>query len=227
VLSTRTVVHDCAAMPRLSDLDDLPNPTGTGGGGLTLVLRSGGTWTLQSVEVPDAGELGRRLGASVCTEAPRTSATVLEVRRQATTPGSWRLRATLEVRTEGIGVRIGRESFVGPPAGAGSFVGVVEDGTPDSPWDAAPARLDGGAGRVTVDLPGDSCRDLDRLRPGSLPLRVITADGRVFPFEVPLDDVRLVRAAYAGCAREPATGDQLADRGWPDRLRQIPGGISP
>jgi hypothetical protein len=226
VLTTRVVVHDCATEPRLSDLASLPNATGAGTG-LTLVLRSGGTYTLRSVAVPDAAALGRRLSAALCSDAPRTTATVLDVRRTATTPGSWRLRATIEVRTEGIGVRVGRETFVGPAAGAGSFLGIVDDSTPDSPWDAAPARLDGGAGRLQVELPGGSCRDLDELRPGSLPMRVLTADGRIFPVEVALDDVRLVRAAYAGCALEPASGNVLLDRGWPLRLLRLPGSISP
>jgi hypothetical protein len=226
VLTTRTVVQDCTAPPQLSELASLPNATGSGAG-LTLVLRSGGTYTLRSVEVPGADALGRRLGATLCADAPSASATVRDVRRLATTPGSWRLRATIDVRTEGIGVRVGRETFLGPPAGAGSFLGVIEDGTPDSPWDAAPARLDGGAGRLEVELPGGSCRELDSLRPGSLPLRVLTADGRVFPVEVALDDIRLIEAAYAGCALEPASGNQLLDRGWPVRLLRLPGGVGP
>jgi hypothetical protein len=39
--------------------------------------------------------------------------------------------------------------------------------------------------------------------------------------------VRLVEAAYAGCALEPAPGNQLLDRGWPVRLLRLPGNVSP
>jgi hypothetical protein len=223
VLSTRVAVRDCSDAPALTTLAELPNPVGDGGG-LTLVLRTGGTYALRSVAVPDAEALGARLGSSLCADAPRATAAVAAVSRVATTPGSWQLRATLDVRTDGVGVRVGRERFVGPPAGEGSFLGVVERATPDGPWDAAPARLDGGAGRLVVDLAGGGCASLSALAPGTLPLRVLTADGRVYPFELPFDDVRLVRAAYAACAREPAPAAALVERGWLDRPLGLPGG---
>ncbi len=223
VLATRTALRDCTAVPSLDPLSDLPNPRGDGPG-LTLRLSSAGSYTLRSVPVPGAEALGRRLGNGLCSGAPRTSAALVDVRRVATTPGSWRLRATLSVRTDGVGVRVGRERFVGPAAGAGSFLGVEADARPASAWDARPARLDGGAGIVAVDLPGGRCADLPVLSPGVLALRVVTADGGIHPVEVPLDDERLIRAAYAACAA-PVSGTELRERGWPSRLRGLPGGV--
>ena len=107
---------------------------------------------------------------------------------------------------------MGREHFDGPPAGEGSIL-TTPTGLPrGGVWDVGPTQLDGGAGRVRVSFFGYSCGDLTTSRPTTLPLGVTMSDRTVYTFEIPVDNVRLIRSAYAACRITPTSS--LAERGW-------------
>jgi hypothetical protein len=211
-LTTRVDVRDCSAAPSLEPLSALPNP-GVGGAsspGLTLQIGLGGRTRLVSVPVADGGRLGGAVAATACAEGTAPRVSVGAVRGLFLGEGAWAVDAIVSVRTTGIGIGLARVQFAGPPAGEGSQVQVV---TTDDGWAAEPVSLDGGAGRLGVRLASPSCGAVASLAPQALPVRVTMADRRVVPYQVVVDDVRVLQAAARACD-VPVDLAQARARGW-------------
>jgi hypothetical protein len=65
---------------------------------------------------------------------------------------------------------------------------------------------------VNVSFSGTSCTDLAFATPDTMAVRVRAADRRVYPFEIPADDERLILAAYDACGIAPYSPP--TERGW-------------
>ena len=65
---------------------------------------------------------------------------------------------------------------------------------------------------MLVSFSGYSCAELTTSRPTTLPVGVTMSDRTVYTYEIPVDDIRLIRAAYAACRLTPTSS--LAERGW-------------
>ncbi len=213
-VTTRALVHDCLATPSLPALDSLPNPVpwaARSAPGIALQVGLGTSTTLASYPLVGSA-LGRELAAGACSGAPAVSAALTSVEGSRTANGSWQVGGVYQLRSNGVRLRVGREHFDGPPAGAGSILTTPATGAPGGVWDVAPTQLDGGAGRVLVTFSGYSCADLTTSRPTTLPVGVTMSDRTVYTYEIPVDDIRLIRAAYAACRLTPTSS--LAERGW-------------
>jgi hypothetical protein len=213
-ITTRALVHDCLAIPSLPALDTLPNPVpwaARSAPGIALQVGLGTTTTLASYPLVGSA-LGRELADGACRGAPAIGAALSSVEGSRAADGSWQVDSVYQLRSNGVRVRVGREHFDGPPAGAGSILTTPITGAPGGVWDVAPTQLDGGAGRVLVSFSGFSCADLATSRPTTLPVGVTMSDRTVYSYEIPVDDIRLIRAAYAACRLIPTT--PAAERGW-------------
>jgi hypothetical protein len=220
VITTRALVHDCLAVPSLAPLGELPDPVpwaARSAPGVALQVGLGAATTLASFPLVGSG-VGRDLAAGACRGAPEVSARATSVVAARAAEGSWEVTVGYLVRTAGVRVRVGREHFSGPPEGQGSILATAVDTGRDEVWDVAPTQLDGGAGRLVVRFSGYSCGDLTAARPTTLPLGVTMPDRTVFAYEVPVDDARIIEAAYEAC-RIPV-GASITERGW----RQPTGG---
>lgn len=210
-VTTRINVHDCTAAPRLDALDALPNPTASGVSGITLGLAVGDHARVVSYPVPDPARLSDQLQASACPVDPRLTVGVLDV--EASRPGTvtWAATALLSLRSDGKAVSLGRERFGTDGSGPGSLP--VLGGEAEGGWAVPPVRLDGGAGRLVVGYAGGSCLGVSQEQPQPLSVRVTMPDGTVVPYQVVVDDVRIVRAAHAACGI-PFDAAAAAARGW-------------
>jgi hypothetical protein len=214
IVVTRALVHDCLAVPNLPALDELPNPVpwaARSAPGVALQVGLGPATTLASFPLVGSA-LGRELADGACRGARPVSAELTDVSGRRSAQGSWEVDAVYQVRSEGIRVRVGREHFDGPPAGSGSILTTPTEVPRGGAWLVAPTQLDGGAGRVRVEFVGYSCADLAASRPTTLPVGVTMPDRTVYTYEIPVGDVRLIRAAYAACRM--AAPSSLAERGW-------------
>jgi hypothetical protein len=210
-LATRINVHDCSAAPALDDLSLLPNPTAATGSGITLGLALGDRARVVSYPLPDAAPVTAQLRAAVCTVDPRLTLQVLDV--EATRPGTvtWAATALLGLRSDGKGISLGRERFDGAATDAGTLP--VLGGEAEGGWAVPPVRLDGGAGRLAVGYAGGSCLGVAQEEPQPVAARVTMPDGTVVPYEVLIDDARVLRAAHAACGI-PFDADAARSRGW-------------
>jgi hypothetical protein len=204
---TRVLVHDCSTTPRPPRLDDLANPVSPQGyadpaslAGVTLRIGVGTSTRLASyaLTVP-TNVLGAQLAASACAGVPTLTARVIGATGTVAPSGGWTVTARLDVLTSGIGVIVGREHFEGAPDGLGSVLGSASSPAPGVGWVLTPAQLDGGAGAVPVVYSGTSCLDALSGVPTSLDVRIRTAEGGVYPFELRLDPAPLQAAAARGC----------------------------
>jgi hypothetical protein len=213
-VATRVLLHDCAASPALTPLNALRNPNGTTASpGLTLGLALGGRTRVASYAVPGADVLADRL-AGACTGATGVTARIGDIGSAAVDErGRWTVNALVEARSDGMGLTFGREHFSGGAAGVDSLLTSETALERDGEWAFGPARLDGGAGRMLVPVSGGSCSSVPTAAPPSLAVRVLMPDRSVHPYEVLVDDVRLLRAVAAACAvdLDPATAKVL---GW-------------
>jgi hypothetical protein len=207
LLATRLLVHDCSAPPALPALGGLPNPSGADSvtPGITLRVSLGGVDQVASYPLTEsaATNLGDRL-ASACSGRPTLATRVVDAQGSRAADGRWSVIATYALRSSGVGFTVGREHFVGPDIEQGSTLTTVEDTGPGTLWATVPTRLDGGAGRLDVEFAGHSCADVPMAAPPRMAVRVKTSDGRVYPFEVVVDDGRILQAAYDACGYVPA-----------------------
>ena len=213
-ITTRVLVHDCTNTPVLPSLSDLPNPVpwaARSAPGVALQVSLGSATTLAAYPLVGSG-IERALETGACSGRPQVSAVVQSVQGERAADGSWRVRGVYAVRTNGVRVSIGREHFAGPPAGEGSILSTPTTPEPGAVWSLAPTQLDGGAGRITISLAGYACGDLAAAQPATLALSVTMSDRTVYAFELPMNDVRVIVAAYRACRIAPATG--LAESGW-------------
>jgi hypothetical protein len=214
IITTRALVHDCLTTPGLPPLDELPNPVpwaARSAPGIALQVGLGTATTLASYPLVGSG-VGAALADGACRGAPAVSAVLTDVEASSAAEGGWEVRGVYELRSDGVRLRVGREHFAGPPAGEGSILTTPAGQAPGGSWEVAPTQLDGGAGRVLVRFVGTSCDQLRTSRPVTLPVGVTMADRTVYAYEIPVDDIRLVRAAYDACGI-PATSS-LGERGW-------------
>jgi hypothetical protein len=214
IVTTRALVHDCLAVPSLPSLEELPGPVpwaARSAPGVALQVGLGQATTLASFPLVGSA-LGRELADGACRGARPVTAELADVVGRRGGQGGWEVDAVYRVRSEGIRLRIGREHFDGPAAGSGSIITTPTDLLRGGAWTVGPTQLDGGAGRVTVTFLGSSCGRLDTSRPTTLPVGVTMPDRRVYTYEVPVDDVRLIRAAYAACGLPSPSS--LVERGW-------------
>ena len=217
VVSTRVLVHDCAAPPKAPALLDLPGPVPARGAaaagsraGITVRLGLGDRWTTVSYALPwSVAELSRELAATACADPPNVSARLVDVAGLRSIDGSWLVTGTYDVRTSGIGISLGREHFSGA-AVPGSSLATTDSLVPGVRWVLAPTQLDGGAGRLPVTFSGTSCADRDRGVPTSMAVQVTAASRSVYPFELPLDPAVLRRAVDAACS----DGSVVSVPGW-------------
>jgi hypothetical protein len=206
-VTTRMLVHDCAATPRPAALTELPNPLlGKGHAvpqaqsGITVRLGLGSEWTNASYALPwTVSQLAGRL-STACEGAPTVQAELVDVSGSRSMDGSWLVTGTYDVRTSGIGIALGREHFTGPAVGKGSSLATTDSLVPGVRWVLAPTQFDGGAGRLPVTFSGISCEDRDRGVPTSMAVHVTTTDRVVYPYELPLDSARLRTAVDAACS---------------------------
>ena len=213
-ITTRVLVHDCSAVPALPALGGLPHPQSgadPSAPGVALQVGLGRATAFASYRV-DGEALGRELKATVCSGAPAVSAALESVDGVRADDGSWLVSGIYAMRTDGVRIRVGREHFAGPAAGEGSILSTPDTLVPGAIWNLAPAVLDGGAGHLSVSFSGYSCADLATTVPSTLALGITMPDRTVYSFELPVDDIRLVRAAYRAC-RIPVPSS-LAERGW-------------
>ena len=214
ILTTRALVHDCLAVPSLPALDELPNPVpwaARSAPGVALQVGLGPATTLASFPLVGSA-LGRELAEGACRGARPVSAELADVVGRRGGQGGWEVDAVYRVRSEGIRLRIGREHFDGPPSGAGSILTTPTGPSRGGAWAVEPTQLDGGAGRVRVGFAGYSCGELATSVPTTLPVGVTMPDRTVYTYEIPVDDARLIRAAYAACRLDPPSS--LVERGW-------------
>ena len=213
-VATRVLLHDCATTPSLTRLGDLRNPSGSSGAsGLTLGLALGDRTRVASYAVPGADSLAARLAAA-CAGATGVTARIDDIGSAAVDErGRWTLNALVDARSDGMGLTFGREHFSGGESGVDSVLTSEATGATGSEWTFGPARLDGGAGRMLVPVSGGSCSSVPTALPPRLAVRVLMPDRSVHPYEVRVDDVRLLRAVAAACAvdLDPATAMSL---GW-------------
>ena len=205
VVSSRLMVQDCGDGPRPASLLDLANPVVGAGyakpgatSGLTLRVSSAGSAALASYSLSkDLGELGSTLRQVACRSAPSVRATLADVAGSATIDGGWKVSGTITVLTSGVGISVGREQFDGPAWGAGSVL-AASDAT-GTTWTLAPARLDGGDGYLPLQFTGSNCADGLAQVPHSIPVRIMTAERVVYPFDVAVDPSTLGRALASVC----------------------------
>lgn len=214
VVVSRVLVHDCTTTPRVEPLGGLPNATPGAvatSPGITLQVGLGEATRLASYPIPGA-DLGASLERGTCQGRPELSTRLISVRGDRSPAGSWAVTGRYEVRSGGVRITVGREHFDGPPAGEGSILQSRNRRSPGSVWDVAPVALDGGAGRIDVTFSGYSCADLPSAVPGSMALGITTPDRRQYAFEVPVDDLRILTAAYRACRLAPISA--AVARGW-------------
>ncbi len=220
LLATRVLVHDCSASPELTPLASLANPAGEGdAGGLTLVVGLGERTRTASYAVPTADELSRTLAAS-CTGATGVTAGIDDVGLPSFgSDGSWEVPALVSARSDGIGITFGREHFTGGESGVDSVL-TSESSSVGGPgpsvgdrWAFGPARIDGGAGRMLVPVRGGSCAAVQTASPQWMAVRVLMPDRSVHPYEVPVDDLTLLRAVARACDVDLDVAAAKA-RGW-------------
>lgn len=214
VITSRVLVHDCSSTPRFAPLGELPNPTPgavSTAPGIALQIGLGEATALASYPLAGA-DLGGTLERGVCQGKPELSTRLLSVAGTRNADGSWAVTGRYDVRSGGVRITVGREHFDGPPAGAGSILQSQNRLASGSVWDVAPVALDGGAGRIDVTFSGYSCADLPTAVPGSMALGITTPERAHYAFEVPVDDLRLVTAAYRACRLSPTPS--LTERGW-------------
>jgi hypothetical protein len=208
VLQTRLLVHDCTTTPRIGSVLEDPGPVPTQGysdpssqPGITVDLTLGGQTVPVSYPLPTSvSALEKALGAAACAGRPTVATELVSASGTRVADGSLAVDATLQVRTSGIGVSIGREHFAGPAWGSGSTLVTGGPVTPDSRWSVTPVQLDGGAGHLVLRFTGSSCDLYGGAAPDRLALRVVDATRTAFPFEVPLDAGMLQRAVIAACS---------------------------
>jgi hypothetical protein len=206
VVSSRLLVHDCLTNPALALLRDLPDPRGDPRSpGLAMRMEMGSASLVASYPTSSVDQVGAPLGTAVCHGVPSVRASLLDAVGGNRGDDTWEVVATFAVRTTGIGVTVGREHFTGGPAGAGSLLATGEQPDPTGTWVVSTAQLDGGAGRVQVTFSGASCATLTDVGPPKLPLSVTTANGSVYPVELPADDARLLAAASTACGVFPTS----------------------
>jgi hypothetical protein len=206
-VTTRLLVHDCAAVPRPAPLTELPNPVlapeyavPQAQSGITVRLGLGSEWTNASYALPwTVSQLADRL-STACEGAPTVQARLVDVAGSRSMDGSWLVTGSYDVRTSGIGITLGREHFTGPAVGEGSALATTDSLVPGVRWVLAPTQLDGGAGRLPVTFSGISCDDRDRGVPTSMAVRVTSTDRFAYPFELPLDSAELRNAVDAACS---------------------------
>lgn len=214
VITSRVLVHDCTTTPRVAALAELPNAAPgavSTAPGITLQVGLGEATTLASYPIQGA-DLGAALQRGACQGRPELSTRLLSAQGARSPDGSWAVTGRYEVQSTGVRITIGREHFDGPPTGEGSILQSRNQPASGAVWDAAPVQLDGGAGRIDVTFSGYACADLPTAVPGSMALGITTPDRRQYAFEVPVDDVRILTAAYRACRLAPASSP-LA-RGW-------------
>jgi hypothetical protein len=205
IVSSRLLVQDCNDLPRPAPVGDLPNPQiglvqgdAAARAGITLRVRLGASSMLASYPLPDSvATLAQRLRSSACAAPPEVAARLVSAEGSPSAQGGWVVSGTWAMRTSGVGITIGREHFTGPPWGAGSSL--VTEGDVDRAWDAAPSRLDGGAGSLVVSFTGPSCSTASDTAPETLPVRVMTADRVVYPFLLPIETTSLRQALASAC----------------------------
>ena len=213
-ISTRVLVHDCSAAPRLDPIGELPNPqpgADPAAPGVALQVGLSRATALASFRL-DGEALGRELQSTVCRGAPSITAALESVDGVRADDGSWLVSGIYRMRTDGVRIRVGREHFAGPAAGEGSILSTPDTLLPGAIWNLGPTVLDGGAGRLNVSFTGYSCADLASTTPTTLALGITMPDRTVYSFELPVDDIRLARAAYRACRLAPTT--PLTDLGW-------------
>jgi hypothetical protein len=204
---TRLLVHDCSSAVSFAALSTLLNPVSSQGSfdsyttrGIDLRIGIGDRTAVWSYPLPRRGpDLATELADLACTGRPTVSATLADVRGQAQPGGGWSVSGTLNLRTTGIGVTLGREHFTGPALGEGSSLATTDTVVPGVRWALAPTQLDGGAGRVPVAYSGSSCSDASADIPATIAVRVTMPDRSVYPFEVPLEQSPLHAAIDLAC----------------------------
>jgi hypothetical protein len=214
IVTTRLLVHDCLGTPELTAVSRLPNPVpgaGETSPGITLQVGLGAATTLASYPL-QGGDVGAALERGTCAGRPEITTRLSAAQGTRSADGSWLVTGLYEIRTGGVRVRVGREHFAGPAVGEGSILATTDRLVPGAIWAIAPTTLDGGAGRVPVSFSGYSCTDLATTTPTTLAIGVTMADRSVYSFEVPVDDVRLLEAAYSACRLTPTS--PLSARGW-------------
>lgn len=205
-LATRALLHDCATTPALTPLDALRNPYGgNAAGGITLGLALGDRSRIASYAVPATDALATTL-ASACRGATGVTATVSDLGSVSVDErGRWTVDAVVDARSDGVGITFGREHFSGGESGVDSILTSRTDTVDGRPgvageWAFGPAQLNGGAGVTLVPLHGGSCSSVATTPPPRLAVRVLMPDRSVHPYEVLVDDARLLRAVSVACA---------------------------
>lgn len=220
LLATRVLVHDCTEAPALTVLGGLPNASGPdGAGGLTLEVGMGSRMRVASYPVGGAEALERAL-ATACTGATGVTAGIDDVGLPSFgSDGSWEVPALVSARSDGIGITFGREHFSGGESGVDSVL-TSESSTVGGPgpsvgdrWAFGPARIDGGAGRMLVPVRGGSCAAVQTASPQWMAIRVLMPDRSVHPYEVPVDDLALLRSVARACGVDLDVAEAEA-RGW-------------
>jgi hypothetical protein len=218
-LATRALLHDCATTPALTPLDALRNPHGGAtAAGLTLGLALGDRSRVASYAVPGTDALATTL-ASACRGATGVTATVSDLGSVTVDErGRWALDTVVEARSDGVGITFGREHFSGGESGVDSILTSQTDTVDGGPasageWAFGPAQLNGGAGVTLVPLHGGSCSSVATSPPPRLAVRVQMPDRSVHPYEVLLDDARLLRAVAVACAVD-LDADAASSLGW-------------
>lgn len=201
VVSTRALLHDCAAPAAFTRLDLLPNPEAQGAAeGITFEVGLGERTRIASYAVPGADQVRQALAAA-CIGATGVTASVERI--SGITIGAestWEATALVQARSAGIGMTFGREHFDGGASGDGSLLtSGGRSGDPRRTWTFGPTQLDGGAGRMLVPVQGGRCADLRTASPQLLAVRVLSADRSVHPYEVRIDDLDVLRAVARAC----------------------------
>ena len=220
MLATRALVHDCSSRPALTPLGELRNPSGpTGAAGLTFEIGIGDRTRTASYAVSGADGLDRAL-ATACTGATGVTAGVEEVGLPSIgVGGAWEVAALVSARSDGIGITFGREHFGGGASGVGSVL-TSEASSVGGPgvagadrWAFGPAQIDGGAGRMVVPVRGGTCSSVQTASPQWMAVRVLMPDRSVHPYEVRVDDLRLLSAVARACGLDLDVAAAAA-RGW-------------